>query len=54
MLSGAARAPDGVDFLDDLRFGNAFADVGQLEFEPCHQSAMTFSSARFMRLGPGK
>ena len=38
---------------DDLGLGNAFADVGQLEFVP-HQSAITFSRAFFMRLGPGK
>ena len=39
---------------DDLGLGNAFADVGQLEFVASHQSAITFSSARFMRFGPGK
>ena len=39
---------------DDLRLGNAFADVGQLEFVASHQSAITFSSAFFMRFGPGK
>ena len=39
---------------DDLGLGNAFADVGQLEFVARHQSAITFSSAFFMRFGPGK
>ena len=39
---------------DDLGLGNAFADVGQLEFVASHQSAITFSSAFFMRFGPGK
>jgi len=39
---------------DDLGLGNSLADVGQLEFEPSHYSAMTFSSARFIRFGPGK
>ena len=39
---------------DDLRLGNAFADVRQLEFVFRHQSAITFSSAFFMRFGPGK
>ena len=39
---------------DDLGLGDAFADVGQLEFVASHQSAMTFSSAFFMRFGPGK
>ena len=39
---------------DDLGLGNAFADVGQLEFVSRHQSAITFSRAFFMRFGPGK
>ena len=39
---------------DDLRLGNAFADVRQLEFVSGHYSVMTFSRARFMRFGPGK
>ena len=39
---------------DDLRLCNAFADVRQLEFVLGHQSAITFSSAVFMRFGPGK
>ena len=39
---------------DDLRLGDAFADVGQLEFVGRHQSAITFSSAFFIRFGPGK
>ena len=39
---------------DDLRFGNALADVRQLELIFRHQSAITFSSAVFMRFGPGK
>ena len=39
---------------DDFGLGNAFADVGQLEFVSSHQSAITFSRARFMRFGPGK
>ena len=34
--------------------GDTLADVGQLEFVASHQSAMTFSSAFFMRFGPGK
>ena len=39
---------------DDFRLSNAFADVRQLEFVFRHQSAITFSRARFMRFGPGK
>jgi hypothetical protein len=39
---------------NDLGLGNAFADVRQLEFIVRPQSAITFSSAFFMRFGPGK
>ena len=41
---------------DDLGLGNAFADIGQAEFEPGHRqtSFMIFLSAWPMRTGPGK
>ena len=39
---------------DDLGLGNAFADVGQLEFVASHQSAITFSRARLHALRAGE
>ena len=39
---------------DDLGLGDAFADVGQLEFKAGHQRSITFFKAFFSRSGPGK
>ncbi len=38
---------------DDFGLGNAFANVGELEFVDAH-AAMTFLRAVFIRIGPGK